>query len=65
MTAQEIIERIMSQHRDMTACECWVCAVGRELNYSAKEEYLSHNSKIKVGKVIVEELWNEVCIIQQ
>ena len=53
MDAQEIIERIMSQHWDMAACHCWICEAGRKLGYGAKSEYLSHNSEIQVGRVIV------------
>ena len=56
MDAKEIIERIMTEHWDMAACHCWVCDAGRELGYGAKVEYLSHNSKIKVGRVTVEDV---------
>jgi hypothetical protein len=54
MNGQEIIERIMSQHWDMTACRCWVCDAGRALGYGGHSEYLSHNSKVKVGRVTVD-----------
>ena len=56
MDAKEIIERIMTQHWDIAACHCWICEAGRILGCGAKKEYLSHNnSKIKVGRVIVEQ----------
>lgn len=51
MTAQEIIERIMTQHWDLAACPCWVCKAGRELGYHPMEQYLQ--------QVIVEEQQNE------
>jgi len=55
MNAKEIIERIMTQHWDMAACHCWVCEAGRALGCRPKEKYLSYKSKIKVGRVTVEE----------
>lgn len=55
MNAKEVIERIMSQHWDMAACHCWICEAGRILGYGTKEEYLSYKSKIKVGRVTVEQ----------
>lgn len=54
MNAQEIIERIMSQHWDMVACRCWICDAGRALGFGAREEYLLHRSEVKVGRVTVE-----------
>lgn len=30
MDAQEIVERIMTMHWDMAACQCWVCQEGRK-----------------------------------
>lgn len=42
MDAQEIIERIMSGHWDMTACPCWVCEAGRSLGFSPRGDYLPH-----------------------
>ena len=65
MEAKEIIERIMTQHWDMAACKCWICEAGRALGYGAKEEYLSYNSKIKVGRVTVTVLeFNEQGILK-
>lgn len=40
MTAQEILERIMSAHWDMAACQCWICKAARELGYRPKTAYL-------------------------
>lgn len=42
MTANEIVERIMSAHWDLAACPCWVCKAGREIGLSSKEGYLQH-----------------------
>jgi len=58
MNAQEVIERIMTQHWDIAACHCWICEAGRELGYHAQDAYLLHKSKIKVGRVTVELLRN-------
>ena len=51
MNAQEIIERIMSHHWDLTACDCWICQEGRKLGFGAREEYLEHKSKEAVAHV--------------
>ena len=46
MTAQEIIERIMSHHWDILACRCWICVNGRELGFRPRDEYLPHKTKL-------------------
>lgn len=53
MTANEIVERIMTHHWDLTACQCWICEAGRALGFSAREEYLEHKSTIKIAHVAV------------
>lgn len=35
-----IVERIMTQHWDMKACECWVCQEGRAAGCRPRDEYL-------------------------
>lgn len=55
MNEKEIVERIMSMHWDMKACECWICREGRKVGCSAKSEYLPHNSKKKLKWVFVNE----------
>lgn len=42
MTAQEIVERIMTAHWDMAACPCWVCSAGRELGFAPRDGYQLH-----------------------
>jgi uncharacterized protein (DUF779 family) len=54
MTAQEIIERIMTQHWDLIACSCWVCDGGRRLGYHPRDGYLPYKSAVKLGRVSVE-----------
>lgn len=54
MDAKEIVERIMTQHWDMAVCRCWVCEEGRKAGCRPIEEYLSYESKLKVGRVTVE-----------
>ena len=55
MDAQEIIERIMTQHWGMAACHCWICEAGRKLGYHPKDVYLPHKdtSKTRYGRVTV------------
>ncbi len=40
MTPTEIVERIMTQHWDMAACQCWVCRDGREAGCRPRDAYL-------------------------
>ena len=40
MKNKEILERIMTQHWDMHACECWVCTEARVNGLRPKECYL-------------------------
>ena len=54
MKPREIVERIMTQHWDIAACKCWKCVEGRTNGCGARDEYLSHKVKIKVGRVTVE-----------
>ncbi len=35
-----IIERIITQHWDLKACNCWVCEAGREAGCRPREEHL-------------------------
>lgn len=53
MNIREIIERIMTEHWDMKACECWICREGRKNGCGSQEKYLRHKSKIKVERVTV------------
>lgn len=39
---QAIVERIMTQHWDMGACGCWVCAEGRDAGCRPRDRYLNH-----------------------
>lgn len=43
MDEKEIVERIMSAHWDMKACDCWVCVHGRKAGCRPIAEYLPHN----------------------
>ncbi len=40
--AQDIVERIMTEHWDMAACNCWVCQAGDILGLGARDKYLPH-----------------------
>ena len=42
MNAQEVVERIMTAHWDMTACRCWICEAGRCLGFQCRDDYLLH-----------------------
>ena len=37
-----IIERIMTQHWDMKACDCWICTEGRAAGCRPREIYLAY-----------------------
>lgn len=52
MDATEIVERIMTMHWDMAACQCWVCQEGRKVGCRPRLEYGSQ-SKLKLEDVIV------------
>lgn len=39
MTAQELIERVMTEHWDMIACQCRFCREGRELGFRPNSDY--------------------------
>ena len=62
MNSQEIIERIMSFHWDLTACQCWVCRAGRELGYGSRLKYLvyrdDNRAKFPVPSFVQDELPN-------
>ena len=52
---QEIIERIMTQHWDMAACQCWVCRAGRKAGCQPREGYPTNPlGTAEFGRVIVE-----------
>ena len=52
-----IVERIMTQHWDMAACQCWVCKAGREVGCHAVDIYHScHDPDYKnYGRVVVDQ----------
>lgn len=39
MKPEEIVERIMTQHWDLSACNCWICANGRAAGLSPRAQY--------------------------
>ncbi len=43
MDAQEIVERIMTCHWDLAACQCWICQAGDRLGFGCRAEYLQHH----------------------
>lgn len=51
MTAQEIIERILTMHWDMNACRCWICNNGRQLGFAPRDEYLEHKNGYKYAHI--------------
>jgi hypothetical protein len=40
LTPQEIVERIMTAHWDIAACQCWVCRSGRNFGFHPVDDYL-------------------------
>lgn len=41
----EIIERVMTSHWDMKACECWLCEEGRLLGCRPRGDYLHDKTR--------------------
>ena len=53
--AQEIIERVMTQHWDMATCQCWICTAGRGIGFHPREGYpTSPLGTEEFGQVTVE-----------
>jgi len=40
MTSEEIVERIMTDHWDLSMCLCWICKAGRECGLYPRERYI-------------------------
>lgn len=38
-TAQDIVEKIMTQHWDIAACQCWICKAGRDVGLHPMEKH--------------------------
>ncbi len=41
---EEIVERIMTAHWDIFACNCWVCRSARQFGLAPQDEYLQHKN---------------------
>lgn len=59
MKPKEIVERIMTQHWDMVACDCWICEEGYKSKCGAKEEYLPYKETPHRPFVSVEGSWTD------
>lgn len=46
MKAEEIVSRIMTQHWDMVACNCWICEKGRGAGLAAQSIYPTEPYKV-------------------
>lgn len=42
MTAEAIVEEIMTQHWAPSGCRCWVCVEGRGIGCRARPRYMAH-----------------------
>lgn len=42
-----IVEKQMTLHWDMHACQCWLCVAGRAAGCYPRAEYLPHNAVIQ------------------
>lgn len=47
-TVEDIVERIMTAHWDMSACRCWVCSHGRDLGLRPMGKWLHLAKKYPV-----------------
>lgn len=48
----DLVERIMTQHWDLSACDCWVCALAREAGCRPRQTFLDAGRqwpRVKVG----------------
>lgn len=54
MTAEEIIEKIMTRHWDMDACRCWICEAGRALRLRPRPRHLHDDDPMKPYTHVVE-----------
>jgi hypothetical protein len=54
---RDIVERIMTQHWDMKACECWVCEDGRDAGCGPRERYLPHRQPMEERRATVMVSW--------
>ena len=54
MDGQAILERIMTQHWDMKACECWVCEEARVVGCRPTSEFLGYRTDAYFKPVRVE-----------
>ena len=55
--SDEVVERIMSWHWDMQACDCWVCHLGRRIGLRPREEYLPHRNNNRATRPVPSEGW--------
>ena len=47
---KEIIERIMTMHWDLAACQCWICEKGYKAGCRPQEKYLKCKEQmVRVG----------------
>ena len=47
MDAQELIERVMTEHWDIGACPCFFCVIGRDLGFRPRPSYPT-NPKVSI-----------------
>jgi hypothetical protein len=51
MTAEEIVEQIMTMHWGMAVCHCWVCKAGHEQGLHPRSGYLDWRGKLHEVRV--------------
>lgn len=57
LTPNDIVERIMSAHWDMSACPCWVCRAGRANGCRPRESLLNHVSDNRMRLPVPTDGW--------
>jgi len=57
MSAEEIVERIMTQHWDMAACTCWICRHGRAEGLRPRVHYRDIEREFARVRMVTEKKW--------
>ena len=56
---KDIVEKIMTQHWDIAACQCWICKHGREMGLRPRKKHMIHHGGDKLPLVYVMASYDE------
>lgn len=60
-----IVERIMTQHWDLKACDCWVCDEGREAGCRPRDRYLRHKGDPRPSVKVEDEFFRYEAVLKR